>query len=305
MHSPAEGPLRALLQGAIDYAGLFPPARLDMRSAAAEYAAQHTGPDRWALGRFVVPAARLAELAEAMPDAPLAGSWQLSAISGPDLAADLSAITRFNEQQADRARVSAIELRAVPGGATSARAIGPALETIRDRIGAGIETYAELPIAQDPAPLIAELARSGGRAKVRTGGVTPDAFPAPDHLLRFIARAVAARVPFKATAGLHHALRGCYPLTYEPGSARAPMYGYLNLTLTAAGLSHGMDESAARRLLEESSAAAFRFEDGGVGWGDAWLTAADLAEARRDVVLGFGSCSFREPMDELRALTPG
>jgi hypothetical protein len=63
--------LRTLLAHAIDYAGLFPPAQLDMPGAVAEYESYLASSDAWALGRFVVPAARLRELAAAAGDAPL------------------------------------------------------------------------------------------------------------------------------------------------------------------------------------------------------------------------------------------
>ncbi|MDF2772824.1 MAG: hypothetical protein K0S86_2319, partial [Geminicoccaceae bacterium] len=56
-------PIRMLLRDAVDYAGLFPPAQLDMPGAVAEYAAYLASADAWALGRFVVPAARLDEMA--------------------------------------------------------------------------------------------------------------------------------------------------------------------------------------------------------------------------------------------------
>src|SRR5690606_30837129 len=54
-----------LLRGAVDYAGLFPPAALDMDAAVAAWASYVTGPDRWALGRFVVAAGSLDAFARA------------------------------------------------------------------------------------------------------------------------------------------------------------------------------------------------------------------------------------------------
>ena len=56
---------RALLAGLVDYAGLFPPAALDMEAAVAEYARRRRAPEAWMLGRFVAPAARLVELGRA------------------------------------------------------------------------------------------------------------------------------------------------------------------------------------------------------------------------------------------------
>ncbi|OYV71835.1 MAG: hypothetical protein B7Z72_06100, partial [Gemmatimonadetes bacterium 21-71-4] len=108
-------------------------------------------------------------------------------------------------------------------------------------------------------------------------------------------------VPFKATAGLHHPLRAEYSLTYESDAPRGTMYGYLNLFLAAAFMSRGLDDASALALLEERDASALRFDTEGVRWDGHLLSADDLRHARRQIV-AFGSCSFREPVDDLRAL---
>ena len=90
--------IRVLLDHAIDYAGLFPPAGLRMREAVANYAAYRASADAWALGRFVVPVARLAEFADtARPLLARANpAWCLSSIAGDDVRGDLSTVTEFN-----------------------------------------------------------------------------------------------------------------------------------------------------------------------------------------------------------------
>jgi hypothetical protein len=287
--------VHTLLHSLIDYAGLFPPAELGMTAAVASYSAYRAGEHCWALGRFVVPVARLAEFERAAaPCLPAAGApWKLAALAGADLAADLAAIAGFNRRHAGRAAVDTIELKA-----GTPEAIAAALGAIDGRLDA----FVELPIGQDPAPLVAELARLGGRAKVRTGGVTTDAFPAPADLLEFLRRCVEAGVPFKATAGLHHPLRGAYRLTYAPDSSSATMFGFLNVFLAAAFLEHGMGRADALALLEETSPDAFCFEEEGIGWRSHRLADAELRHTRRRSALAFGSCSFQEPIDDLHAL---
>lgn len=287
--------VRTLLHSLIDYAGLFPPAELGMTAAVASYSSYRAGEHCWALGRFVVPAARLAEFERAAePCLPAAGApWKLAALAGADLAADLAAVDGFNRRQSGRATVDTIELKAGAPGVIAA-AVGA--------IDGRLDAYVELPIAQDPAPLVAELARLGARAKVRAGGVTEDAFPAPADLLRFLGRCVEAGVPFKATAGLHHPLRGAYRLTYAPESRSAVMFGFLNVFLAAAFLEHGMGRADALALLEETSADAFRFGEEGVEWRTHRLSEAELRHTRRRSAMAFGSCSFQEPIDDLRAL---
>ncbi|MGH7629751.1 MAG: hypothetical protein ACREOF_10305 [Gemmatimonadales bacterium] len=287
--------LRTLLHRIIDYAGLFPPAGLDMSPAVAEYARERAGPDRWALGRFVAPAARLDELGRAAaPCLPPAGEpWRVSALVGADTTGDLATIVRFNDSHGGRAVADAIELKAA-----TADVIAAALDTI----GPGFDTYVELPVHADPAELIHAVGQLGARAKIRTGGITADAFPAPPDLLRFIRACVDAGVAFKATAGLHHPLCGGYALTYAAASARAPMYGFLNLFLAAAFMARGLGDAEGAALLAEQSPAAFRFSDPVVEWRGRSLAEPDLARARREVATSFGSCSFREPIDDLRSL---
>src|SRR5579864_8648942 len=74
--------VRALLQGAIDYAGLFPPAGLDLEATVRNYAKYRAGRDAWALGRLVLPAVRLAEFADRWPQ--LVAEWPISLLLGSD-----------------------------------------------------------------------------------------------------------------------------------------------------------------------------------------------------------------------------
>ena len=293
--------LRTLLAHAIDYAGLFPPAQLDMPGAVAEYESYLASSDAWALGRFVVPAARLRELAAAAGDAPSnplgsrQGERRLSVVLGADLAADVERLRAFcadvNGEGWWRG-IDAVELRA-----STPEAIAQAMRVVPD----SVERYVEIPISEDPTPLVRAIAGAGAYAKVRTGGTTTDAFPASDHVARFLATCLREAVPFKATAGLHHPLRGEYPLTYEPGSACGRMYGFLNVFLATAFLAAGLDEAEARVLLDESDPNAVTFNRTEAVWRSHRIPLDRLAESRR-FLTSFGSCSFREPIDDLTAL---
>ena len=300
--------LRTLLAGAIDYAGLFPPAKLEMPEAVANYAAYRDDPDAaWALGRFVVPAARLEELEREAARhlacvLPGAEPWRLSALAGPDVAADADRIARFARRFAaagvGSVVVDAAEVRAATAGDVE-RAAGPLAAL-------GLAVYVELPLGGD-APgldaLLAAVRRAGARAKVRTGGVTADAFPDPADLVRFVDACLRAGVPFKATAGLHHPLRAEYRLTYEPGAPTGTMFGFLNVFLAAALLRAGASLPEAESMLTERDPGALRFDDDGVEWRGIRLT-TDALRAARDAgaAVAFGSCSFREPVDDLKAL---
>jgi hypothetical protein len=142
----------------------------------------------------------------------------------------------------------------------------------------------------------------GAYAKVRTGGLVPDAIPSAAGLADWICRAAALRMPFKATAGLHHPIRSVRPLTYATDSPRAAMHGFLNVFAAAAFAWHGAPAGPVAELLEETDAAAFRFTSDGLEWRAHSVTVAGIQCARRDFAHSFGSCSFEEPVSALRQL---
>lgn len=283
-------PIRNLLKGLIDYAGLFPPARLDMALAAAEYERQRSGELGWVVDRFVLPAARLGELAAARP----AGQaiWPLSVlVGGGDLGEERRAIEQLEKS-------GLFEIASVEGKPALPADVGRLVDAFPDR-----KIYCELPLQGDPSPWLDALLEYGGRAKIRTGGVVPEAFPKVAELARFLFAAAAIQLPFKATAGLHHPLRGEYRLTYEPDSPSGTMHGFLNLFLAAAFLRAGeIDEAATRELLAETRESAFEWTNAGVRWGDLRLSAEAIAESRKGFALSYGSCSIDEPLADLRRL---
>lgn len=294
---------RTLLGGLVDYAGLFPPAALDMSSAARNFASYRAGDEAWMLGRFVVPVSRLAELESAaaslLPRDEHEDPWRISALA-TDVEGELPRVEAFNVRHADAlggsgaAVVDTLEIRvSTPGD------IVRAASALRGTLN----PYFEIPLSSDPASLIATIATVGARAKVRTGGVTRDVFPTAAELTTFMRCCHDAGVPFKATAGLHHPLRAEYRLTYERDSATGMMFGFLNVFLAAAFLRHGVDDREVQALLEERDPRALRFEDERIAWRGHTLDLGDIAAARRDAAISFGSCSFTEPVDELRALT--
>jgi hypothetical protein len=290
--------IHALLSESIDYAGLFPPAGLGMAQAVVNYDSYRAGPHDWALGRFVVPAGRLVELEQAAVGLlPEADGWRIAALLGPDPARELDAIGEFNcRHAAEGAGAAAVDV--VEARADSAEAA----EGLLSRIPAYLQPYIEIPVSRDPAPLATAVGRAGGRLKVRTGGVNADAFPSAADLARFLRAAAGAGVPFKATTGLHHPLRAEYRLTYEPGSACATMFGFLNLFLATAFVSAGMDDAAVERLLEERDLRALRFDADGVEWRGQRLALDTIRRTRESAIVSFGSCSFTEPIADLQSL---
>lgn len=284
------------MTGLIDYAGIFPPAALDMASAVGNYAVYRNGEYSRYLGRFIVPAARLNEFERAA--AQIEGGkepWLLSALSGDGLDSDLEKIDNFNESIAKTrdASIDTLEIKVA-----HVRDIKKAMNLIPEKL----KTYFEIPIAEDPHDLVKAIAATGARAKVRTGGITADAFPSSIDLARFIKACAEEDVPFKATAGLHHPLRSYNNLTYEPGSAQALMHGFLNVFLAAAFSYNGMDIEQLAQLLEERSPHTFQFEAGSVIWHGEMVVRGQLRNARNLFAISFGSCSFEEPIEDMKKI---
>jgi hypothetical protein len=296
-----ETPIHALLATAIDYAGLFPPAALPMSDAVAEYARLSVGCHAWALGRFILSAARLEEFARVFASQSGAIRWRLSALIGADVAGDLLKVETFNHSRAGPRPASlngALLVDTLEFKTPTAESVAEMARLANGRFA----TFYEFPHMRDPDEFLSAIARAGGRAKIRTGGLTADAIPKPAALARFLEQSAALRVPFKATAGLHHPLRGVYRLTYESGSPTATMYGFVNLALAVAFARAGWKAEQLVPILGEQSPDAFRFDADGASWREHRLASDDLKGARAESLVSFGSCSFDEPITELQAL---
>ena len=284
---------RALMAGAVDYAGLFPPAQLPLADALAEYRRALAVADAWMLGRFIVPAVQLPALADAVGrDAPDGRGWTVSAIVREHMDEDAAAVQAFNQRAANHhVRVDTIECR--PSSSDSitwlAKTFSPAF-TVHVEVAVG-------PTARDDLRVVA---RHQLRAKVRTGGLAPDAFPAPASLVAFIESARDVGVPFKATAGLHHAMRGAYPLSDAIGAQSATMHGFVNLMLATATVGERLPTTTAAALLARTDHAALVFDDARIRWDDVELSIDALDRMREAQCVSFGACSFREPADEYR-----
>jgi hypothetical protein len=285
-----------LLEAIFDYAGTFPPASLPLADALSNYARDRTSAEHWLLGRLVLPAASLPEferLARSLPPVGPKASWDLTVILGVDPADQLDKVLSFNRQTTTGARVASIEFSPLRPGE---------IRDLKGRIPETIEAFFETPFDADVERRLDAIAVIGRMAKVRTGGVTAGGFPNAESLVRFLGVCADAGIAFKATAGLHHAVRGCYALRDEPGSETATMHGFLNVCVAAALVRTGAGASEAVDALVESSADPFQFGAGGVAWRDRTLTNDDLAATRRHFFRSFGSCAFREPVDELARL---
>ena len=294
--------LRPYLAGLIDYAGLFPPAKLDMQTAVRNYAEYRAGADRDLLGRFVLPSSRLGEFAEASRGLLDRGDgsvpWSLSVLVAEDVPDARRAILEFtsshlSSSDAGHALCDVVELRAL-----DEQQVIDAAKIFPQPLCCFFE------ISPEPGfeRMLEVIGTVRSAAKIRTGGVTSESFPSSQAIVRFVAACSELGIAFKATAGLHHALCGTYPLTYDSDSPRGMMYGFLNVFLASAFIRKGIGEPDACSILEEDLIEAFSFRESGVSWREYDLNRDDLRMARSELFLSFGSCSFSEPVGEARAL---
>jgi len=296
--------LRALLDHAIDYAGMFPPCALTLEPALRNQARYVRSPEAWMLNGFVLSVEQFDAtrqfLSEFDPQYPL----HVAALGPKTTKADAfldelgkaeTAIRSFSRSDIELISVTHLEMF-LPDDVDSASLI-----EAKSIVG-------ELPVFWEAPPeraerTIALIAKHNSDEetatfgyKLRTGGVTTDAFPASEKIARALVTAATHQLPIKFTAGLHH------PIRQFREEVKAKMHGFLNVfgaaVLTA---EHQWDADQAVMMLEDEDPRSFSFTNEFLAWRNWKIDMTDL-QYRRKFVRSFGSCSFDEPRDDLRAL---
>lgn len=300
---------RVLFAGLIDYAGLFPPASLDVEAAVAEYRAARSGPHAWMVARFICTASRLEELTGVLTTTMTAGepSWPVSVVLDGDLARAASLAQSFDAHMGNAAEVVFTEVR-LPVDPAIDGAHGSVAETAKAAasISPTVTAFLEIPITASwetdlPATTAAIAAASSelGRtiaAKVRCGGTAPAAFPSPFQVARFLTACRAAEIPYKATAGLHH------PIRHHDADLGVMMHGFLNVLAASALSESGADETLLVEVLEDTNADSFLLGSAGLQWRGRRIPVTTIKDVRDGRFPSYGSCSFDEPVADLMAL---
>lgn len=301
--TPAQS-LRALLTASIDYAGLFPPCELPLEPALQNQAQYVRSDEAWMLNGFVLPTAKFTAAASLFPQFERKFPLQISA-----LGAKKESSTEFLETLpalADAIRgipsadqpVSVVQLEiGIPSDCDLKLLAG--LHAISEEFH--LRVFCEAPPA-DAERTIALLAQHNTTRKaslgfkLRTGGVTADAFPSSNQIALALVAAVRDHVPIKFTAGLHH------PVRQFRDEVKTKMHGFLNvLGAGVLAAEHGWDENVATQMLDDEDSSSFQFSGDNFGWRN-WSITAQQIQSHRDVITSFGSCSFDEPREDLRAL---
>jgi hypothetical protein len=283
----------ALLARLVDDAALFPPGNASMADAVRGHLEARSGPHAGLVGFFLCPVSKLAdlivELVKAKPSEPV----QLSMVVNNGLGGLPKAVSTVE------GRKNLLQLRMVEMPAPS-DVDATWLERVSEFVPEDVIRVVEprRPGSRGPddeaAPPgdrdawldgVRRVARHGCWPKLRCGGLQSGAFPAVDEVADFLAAVCAEGVPFKATAGLHHAVR------HTDADTGFTHHGFLNLLVAVSRALSGKDVAAA---LGSTDAQALVTE--GAGLPDA------SARAVRQVFASYGSCSLAEPVADLEAL---
>jgi hypothetical protein len=305
--------VRALLNQVIDYAGLFPPAKLPLEEALRVYQdAKKNSPHRWMLGSFVCPVARLGDLPAPANGTEDTARLHLTALGQqaateaeflPRLEADLAAIRNFRRLRASSAAIDVMEV-AVPRGANLEALLAHLPGVAAKLQEAGLRCFFEIPVTPNWSSDVEKLSdflrltpQPGIGLKLRCGGLSADAFPDRAAIALFIDRCRKAGVPWKATAGLHHAR------AHWDEALQVWHHGFLNVFIAGVmARIHALPEEFVLAILCTGVTSQFRFDNGRLAWKTWSCTPAQIAAARTDFATSFGSCSFEEPCSELTAL---
>lgn len=315
--TPAES-LKVFTNGIIDYAGLFPPASLELGQAFHNFVYYAQAEYSWMLGKFIIPARRLEELAALMADMEVSQFIPLSVIgSGGSTASefesafnsDLSMINDFLQVHGDIFSVDAYETR-LPVDVFEKETNLELIELMK-MVSGGLEqalakqtpVFFEVSLPAEYEPVIIRAVESiasinkGCGFKLRTGGTEPKAFPAPEVIAFSIMTCCEFNVPMKCTAGLHH------PIRHYNEEVQAEMHGFMNVF--AAGIlayTENFDEAELVEVLTDDDPFGFEFTEEGLVYNEMNVPNEEIRRAREEFMLSYGSCSFDEPIEDLKIL---
>lgn len=314
--------VKTLMLRSLDYAGIFPPAQLPFKDAIEEFSRCRRDADEWLLARFVLPAARVGEFAQlASGELAEAGAthqpWHVTGLlrTGASidealniLRSDAQILRGLADSHPGCLVVDSCELPLPEEVLTThdqelARGFIAAALEIFDEMNFRGPTFWEVNLAKAfehfaLAAHQANLLQTGRTClKFRTGGLNASAIVSPENLAHAFLIAQRERVPFKLTAGLHLAMR------HFDTSVGADVFGFINVFSAAVlGWKYNLSLTELKLILEEKDSVAFKFDSDGLVWKKYSASIADIRAVRSEGLRSFGSCSFFEPIEDLKQL---
>jgi hypothetical protein len=273
-----------IFRGLFDDASLFPPAALPMADAVAGHLRHQAAWYREMSGPFVCADTRITELSAALTAAGVNGLDLALVLPGG--AADLGAAV--DGVFADpRLRLRAVE---VPAAAreSSTPAVADVVAALDRTPLAGAAAFIEVPAREFTTAAAHAIDDHRYRAKVRTGGSTAQAFPDDQTLATWLVTLAQARLAFKCTAGLHHAVR------HRAADTGFEHHGFVNVLLAVAAALDDANRAQVAAELADRDAARVAAKISNLD--------ADTVSAVRSLFTSFGTCSTDEPVTDLVTL---
>ncbi len=302
--------LKTFLFQIIDYAGLYPPANLSLDEAIRNFIKYQKEDESWMLSRFIIPAKRLTELADMLPREQTL-SFSALGRGGKDadeflenIKLDIVDILAFREIHGASVIADVFETTLPASTLTELPATLELLNKTSDLLNKnGLTVFFEAPFgtgweirAENLIRALHKLKDKHVGFKLRTGGVTADAFPTSAQIAWALAKTRDADIPIKATAGLHH------PIRHYNESVSTKMHGFLNVfSAGMLAITNNISAEQIESILEDEDPKSFMFNEKSFTWKNIPVNIEQIEQARQQIT-SFGSCSFDEPREDLQKL---
>lgn len=282
------------MTGILDYAGLFPPAQLDINTAVKNFQTYQQTDNNWMLSKFVISEEKLTSI---NPPANMTFSVILS---------DSDSERPVNGTESWKSQIASFETRLPEDGSTIEHTTFFLHRIVRKLEAAGIDPTrlfieSAAPDLSDADILaIKKFRRHSGHEfgyKLRCGGPSSTAVPNPDQVVITIRACIKNDLPIKFTAGLHH------PISQHSASQDILTYGFINMfTAALLGFDGQISDAAMKMCLTDPRVENFHFDDNHLVWNEHTIPVDRIKHLRRKRIISFGSCSFEEPVNDLKDL---
>tara|TARA_B100000953_G_scaffold265178_2_gene232704 strand:- start:3119 stop:4126 length:1008 start_codon:yes stop_codon:yes gene_type:complete len=328
--------LQKFMNGLIDYAGLFPPAKLPLDKAINEYISHLNQENKWMLGRFIIPISQLNDLEEFIPKFDNIGTLRLSVLGSQTSSdkeflqqtkSEISVINEYRKKHAKKISIEVIETK-LPSNSPSKKVMSDIVELLNSNNLEHYHEFPELPYVginystdedegdwdskiNPTIEMISSLKNTG--IKLRCGGIVKEAFPSVEQVAAMIQNCSIFQVPLKFTAGLHH------PLRHHSNEYNTEMHGFINMfSASIFATNFPTPESKQEKfrmfillshMIDCQNDSDFEFLDEKLVWNVSddrdskfEITKETIEKSRSNSAISFGSCSFQEPIDDLTQL---
>jgi hypothetical protein len=301
---------RAFFSGLIDYAGLFPPAALDLVDTVANYRTYIDRPERWILSRCIMTAAHVEQLREESLRMFTAHQPLEVSLVSRDLASDISRVVASIRSSNGRVVVRAAEV-VIDCKKDLARQVASHDALLRDLdpLGEHIPVFYEVSASDtwddafrqvvDAIDLARPHSARKFGCKLRCGGLEPILIPSAERIAQVLQSCAVRSIPLKCTAGLHQPFRHAD----EIDGVGVMSHGYCNVVF--AGLVAHVFRASHEELVAivaESDRLDALFSDEGVSWLGRTVPSEEIERVRAQYLISYGSCSFEEPIESAAAM---